>query len=88
MEGATNSKTANHLGLSGCKHTRENAPDSQGWRLSAEAIRVPGNTAWRTQQFVYREARRKIHSKCFGDVLTKKQQNETKKEKKLQKMNK
>jgi hypothetical protein len=48
MEGAPNGKTATQLGLSGCKHTCEHAGDSQGWRLSAEAITETDNTAWRT----------------------------------------
>jgi len=45
MTGATYGRTAKPLGLSGCKHTREHAGDSQGSRLSAEAITRTGNTA-------------------------------------------
>jgi hypothetical protein len=45
MAGATNGKTANPLGLSGFKHTREHAGDNQGSRLFAEAKTETGNAA-------------------------------------------
>ena len=82
MEGATNGRTAKQLGLKGCKHTREHAGDSQGSRLSAEAITETDNTARRTA-ICLQMSTLKYSQEVFRRRAYEETQNETKKEKKI-----